>query len=150
MEDKKIQIHSPAYFFALICFDVTNLFFICVLLYSYGKERKPVYIATLAILLCVEIIAAIVMLLEKKKAVVFTKDTVEFTFLDENNAYALSEIEKAETNRDTGASLKKGFVDRYSSVILYLKDGSVATVELGLTTNGKLKKIENEINKRTV
>ena len=78
----------------------------------------------------------------------FRNEDFEITFLDENNVIRYEDIESLETFMDTKASLRKNFVDRYSKLIITLKEGSIVTLELGLTTKRKLKKIEEEINKR--
>jgi hypothetical protein len=78
----------------------------------------------------------------------FDSNEVEFTGLDDNNIFEYSNIEKVESSKDTAASMKKNFVDRYSNIIIYLNDNSVVTIELGLTTKKTLKKITDEINSR--
>lgn len=83
-----------------------------------------------------------------KNGVQFYKDFVEFTIHDENNTYFYDNIDKIEVHKDTEASLKKNIVDRYSSIILYLNDGTVATVELGITSEKILRDIEKELLKR--
>ena len=83
-----------------------------------------------------------------KNGVRFFEKSVEFTGLDDNNHFLYKNIERVETHKDTDVSFKKNFVDRYSSVILYLGDGTVATVELGYTTKRKLRTIEKELNER--
>ena len=80
--------------------------------------------------------------------VMFHAKSVEFTGVDDNNRFLYKNIEKIKTHKDTGVSFKKNFVDRYSSVIIYLNDGTVATIELGFTSKRKLSKIEDELNKR--
>ena len=78
----------------------------------------------------------------------FRENEFEITFLDENNIIKYEDIESLEAFIDTKASFKKNFVDRYSRLSVNLKDGSTVTLELGLTTKKKLKKIEKEIRKR--
>ena len=56
------------------------------------------------------------------------------------------DVENIKIHKDTKASLKKNFNDRQSQVIITLKNGGVVTVDIGLTSMKKLKKIENEIN----
>ena len=83
-----------------------------------------------------------------KTGVRFTSDKVEFTGVDENNVFEYSHIVKVQTGRDTKASLKKNFVDRYSHIIIFLDDDSVVTIELGLTTKHTLKVIDDEFKAR--
>lgn len=83
-----------------------------------------------------------------RNGVKFDMEKMEFTAIDDNNVFYYKEIEKIETIRDTKASLRKNLVDRYSRIIIYTVNNEVATIELGLTTNRVLKKIEQEIQKR--
>ena len=98
----------------------------------------------------------VIMLFSDALGVLFTKETlssgvkffddyVEFTGIDENNVYKYSDIERMEASRDTKASFRKNFVDRYSNVTLYLKDESVVCIQLGLTSGKTLKKITDEL-----
>ena len=98
----------------------------------------------------------VIMLFSDVLGVLFTKETlsngvkffddyVEFTGIDENNVYKYSDIERIEASRDTKASFRKNFVDRYSNVTLYLKDESVVCIQLGLTSGKTLKKITDEL-----
>ena len=84
-----------------------------------------------------------------KNGAEFYADRVAFSAHDQYNTYYYKDIEKVNIHKDTDPSLKKNFVDRYSSVILHLKDGTVATVELGNTTTKALRDIQKEIMKRT-
>lgn len=144
MEEKFIRVNSPLAFLVTVCFDVAALFFLSISVYGIIKERNVFTVLSLVICLTVQIIAIMVTVTQRKKGVKFYKDKAEFTFLDENNIYEYKDVNKIETHKDTGASLKKNFVDRYSSVIIYLNDGTVATVELGITTKKTLLKIEKE------
>ena len=101
----------------------------------------------------------VIMLFSDALGVLFTKETlsngvkffddyVEFTGIDENNVYKYSDIERVEATRDTKASFRKNFVDRYSNVTLYLKDESVVCIQLGLTSGKTLKKITDELTSR--
>lgn len=83
-----------------------------------------------------------------RNGVKFDMEKMEFTAIDDNNIFYYREIEKIETIRDTKASLRKNLVDRYSRIVIYTTSDEVATIELGLTTNRALKKIEQEIQKR--
>ena len=63
-----------------------------------------------------------------------------------NNVFNYDDVENIKIHKDTKASLKKNFNDRQSQIIITLKNGGVVTVDIGLTSMKKLKKIENEIN----
>ena len=101
----------------------------------------------------------IIMVFSDVLGVLFTKETfsngvkfyddyVEFTGVDENNVYNYADIERVEAFRDTKASFRKNFVDRYSNVTIYLKDESIACIQLGLTSGKTLKKITDELTSR--
>lgn len=101
----------------------------------------------------------VIMLFSDALGVLFTKETlsngvkffddyVEFTGIDENNVYKYSDIERAESSRDTRASLRKNLVDRYSNVTLYLRDESIVSIQLGLTSGKTLKRITDELTSR--
>lgn len=119
--------------------------------FSIKKLQQTVDVWTILFAI-IEVIALVIAFFVSKEVVSngvrFDEEGVEFTGLDENNCFKYSEIVKVETNKDTKASLKKNFVDRYSHVILHLNDESVVTIDLGLTTVKTLKKIEKEINDR--
>lgn len=106
------------------------------------------------------IIFAIVMLLAIIVSVLYTKqvlsngiyfydDCCEFNMLDDDNKINYADIVGVETYKDTSASLKKGFVERYSVLMLKLNDNTTFTVNLGLTTKKSLKKIKAEFEKKT-
>ncbi len=81
-------------------------------------------------------------------AVKFDNEKLIFTAIDENNTFKYCDIEKIESSKDTKASLRKNFVDRYSHIIFYTKDGNITTIDLGMTTLKTLNNITEEINKR--
>lgn len=105
-------------------------------------------ISFLLIDLIVFVTAVISTVQSLKSGVKFSENSLEFTGLDKDNVYDYSTIQKAEAVKDTSASLKKGFVERYSSIVLHLNDGTVAVIELGYTSKKKLKLILDEIKKR--
>ncbi len=149
MNRKMIRILSPLSVMMVAVFDIAA---IALGAFSVKKLLEQVDFYTVSFLV-IELIVLVVAVLTTrellKNGVRFDDTALEFTGLDENNRFAYEAIEKIDTHKDTKVSLKKNFVERYSSIILYTKDGTVTTVELGLTTKRKLKKIENEIKKRT-
>lgn len=148
MKDKFIRVLSPFTLAFVIVLDAA------VIGYGYYAIEKLSHqvSAVNVIFSVIEIIALIVAVLVTKEillnGVKFKDDDVEFTGIDDNNIFKYDDIVKIESSKDNKASLKKNFVDRYSNIIIYLKDESVVTIELGLTTNGTLKKIVNELNSR--
>lgn len=99
----------------------------------------------------IEILAIIVAGLVTKETVsngiVFYEDKLEFTGIDDKNVFSYSDIAKIETYKDTKASLKKNFIDRHSLIIITMNDDTVATVDIGLTSNKILIKIKKELAK---
>ena len=119
--------------------------------HCYGKIKEGatfVNIMFVIIELCSIVLAVFYSREVLRHGIRFKECELEFTGLDENNVFAYGDIKSIEIFKDTKASLKKNFVDRYSRLNFELKDGSSVAVELGLTTKRKLKKIEKEINSR--
>jgi hypothetical protein len=127
---------------------------IAVIIFGYyavkklSQQMSAINIIFSLIVLFAFIVAIFVTKEVFNNGVKFDSNEVEFTGLDDNNIFEYSNIEKVESSKDTAASMKKNFVDRYSSIIIYLNDNSVVTIELGLTTKKTLKKITDEINSR--
>ncbi len=145
---KFIRILSPITIAVVFALDAAVIAFF---IYSIKKIMQEISLITVAFLV-IEVIAIIIAALTTKETfsngVVFTDDEVEFTGLDADNKFKYSDIEKCEANRDTKASLRKNFVDRYSRLTLHLKDGRIATIDLGLTTARALKKVKTELDSR--
>lgn len=148
MENKFIRVISPISLAVAILFDIAALYFAY---YAIKITAQGISVLGIAFLL-IEIFAIVLAVMFTREVlrhgIIFRKNEFELTSLDENNLFIYSDIEKVETHKDTKASLRKNFVERYSTIIIYLKDKSVVTIELGLTTMKKLKTIEKEINKR--
>lgn len=148
MDKKFIRTVSPLTFFAVLFFDVCAAA-MCVIsvkkllcesgFYTVGFVIISIITACVAVVTTVQIL---------KNGVRFDEEGAEFTGVDKNNVFLYSDIASISSHKDTATSLKKNTVDRYSSLIFEMKDGTVATVELGLTTKRTLAKIEKEIKKR--
>lgn len=148
MKDKFIRIVPPISFFVIAVFDLAAVALTAVSVANITKRLDFYSVCFVIIQAVIIIVAALTTREQLKNGVLFKADGLEFTALDENNEFKYSEIERAEVFKDTTPSFKKRLVQRYSSVILYLKDGSVATIELGLTTKRALIKTEQELNER--
>ena len=148
MEDKYIRVISPISLAVVLLFDAA------VGYYAYIAVRKIMVDSSVfaSIFVFVQLIAVVIAVLTTREVlrhgVRITDKYVEFTALDSDNKVRFDEIESIAVQKDTKASLRKNFVNRYSSIIFYLNDDSVLTVELGLTTKRKLAQIESEINSR--
>lgn len=146
MKNKFYRIISPVTLLVVLALDAA------VAVYAVFAVKKliqnvSVYSVLFAI---IDLFAIVVAVLVSKyvvsQGIVFGEKSFEFTALDENNVFNYEDIEDIKINKDTKASLKKNFNDRQSQVIITLKDGKVVTVDIGLTSMKKLKKIEKEIN----
>lgn len=148
MKDRFIRVISPISFCVITVLDIAIIAF-GVFAYQKITADKNIYNI---MFVGIEVVAFIIGILASKEVVSngvkFEYTKMEFTGLDENNIFEYKNIERIETNKDTKASLRKNFVDRYSSIIIHQTDGTVTTIELGLTTLKTLTKIEEEINKR--
>lgn len=148
MKDKFIRVLSPFTLAFVLLLDIA----VIVFAYYAVKKLSEQLSAVNVIFAVIEIAAILIAVLVTKEVftngVRFRNNEVEFTGVDDNNLFNYTDIVKIESSKDNKASLKKNFVDRYSSIIIYLKDESVVTIELGLTTNKTLKKIADELNSR--
>ncbi len=148
MKNKFIRCVSPISLAVIALFDAASLTLIAIAVYSLTKAVN-FYSVAFAVIMAVDLFAALLATKNlMKSGVLFSDTAVEFTGIDENNIFEYSQIISVETFKDSSASFKKNAVKRYSSIILFLNDNSVATIELGLTTRKKLKEIENELKSR--
>lgn len=148
MKDKFIRIVQPLSLAFMIITSLAAALLLVLAIKRITNVITFVTVAYLVIVLSVLIISVRSIFQSLKNGVDFKKDGFTFTGLDDNNKYCYSDIIKAEAVKDTKASLKKKYVQRYSNIILYLKDDTVATIELGFTTKKKLETVLNEINSR--
>ena len=142
MKNKFYRIISPVTFLVVLVLDIS------VIAYAVKKllENLSVYSVIFAIIDLFAIgVGAVVSKYVISQGIVFNETSFEFTALDENNIFNYDDIASIKINKDTKASLKKNFNDRQSQIIIEEKDGKVTTVDIGLTSMKKLKKIENEI-----
>lgn len=148
MKDKFIRVLSPIAIGVVALLDCGVIYFA----YYAAAKAKLQLDAKSILFIIIEVFAVIIAILITKQifsgGVKFKENYLEFTELDEHNIFEYESIEKIVSSRDEKASLRKNFVDRYSSIIFYMKDNTVVTVELGLTTKKTLNKIINEINIR--
>lgn len=146
MKNKFYRIISPVTLLVVLALDAA------VVAYAVFAVKKliqnvSVYSVLFAI---IDLFAIVVAVLVSKyvvsQGIVFSETSFEFTALDENNIFNYADVENIKIHKDIKASLKKNFNDRQSQVIITLNDGRVVTVDIGLTSMKKLKKIEKEIN----
>jgi len=148
LKNKFISIISPLSVIIALTLDTAVVYYGVYAVQNIGKNASALNIVFLIIDICSIFLAVFYTREVLRHGIRFKEDSFELTFLDENNAFEYANIESVEVFKDTKASFKKNFVDRYSRITLNLKDGNSATLELGLTTKRKLKKIESEINSR--
>lgn len=131
----------------------TMIVVVCVIFSIYAVNRiienADFWGIMFAVIMVFSDIIGVLMIKEVlSNGVKFYDDYVEFTGVDTDNVYKYDDIEKVEASRDTKASFRKNFVDRYSNVSIYLKDESMAYIQLGLTSGRTLKKIIDELTLR--
>ena len=146
MKNKLYRIISPVTLLVVLALDAATVAY-AVFAVKKLIQNVSVYSVLFAI---IDLFAIVVAVLVSKyvvsQGIVFGDETFEFTAHDENNVFNYDDVENIKIHKDTKASLKKNFNDRQSQVIITLKNGGVVTVDIGLTSMKKLKKIENEIN----
>ncbi|MBR4241986.1 MAG: hypothetical protein IKR97_07170 [Eubacterium sp.] len=148
MKNKFIRIVSPITLAIALALDFAVVYYIVFAFNKLEESLSAINIIFSIIALLSVILAFFYSRESIRHGVKFRENEFEITFLDDNNIIRYCDIEKLESFLDTKASLKKNFVDRYSKLIISLKDGNVLTLELGMTTKKKLKKIEDEIRIR--
>lgn len=150
MKDKYISVISPIALPVVLLFDAAVIYYFIFAVKKVTVDSSTFATIFLAIQSFMLVLAALTTREVLRHGVRITEDYVEFTALDSDNKVRFDEIEKISVQKDTKASLKKNFVNRYSSIVFYLHDDTVLTVELGITTKRKLAKIEKEINDRII
>ena len=129
MKNKFYRIISPVTFLVVLVLDISVIAY-AVFAVKKLLENLSVYSVIFAIIdLFAIVVGALVSKYVISQGIVFNDD----------------DIASIKINKDTKASLKKNFNDRQSQIIIEEKDGKVTTVDIGLTSMKKLKKIENEI-----
>ncbi len=146
MKPKFIRIISPITLPVILLFDVSVGYYTYIAIRKIMVDQSEFAYIFLLLQIGAVILAVLTTREVLRHGVRVTEQYVEFTALDSDNKVRFDEIESIAVQRDTKPSFKKNFVNRYSSLIFYLNDDSVLTVELGITTKRKLQKIENEIN----
>ena len=136
MKNKFYRIISPVTFLVVLVLDISVIAY-AVFAVKKLLENLSVYSVIFAI---IDLFAIGVGALVSKYVI-----SQGIVFNDENNIFNYDDIASIKINKDTKASLKKNFNDRQSQIIIEEKDGKVTTVDIGLTSMKKLKKIENEI-----
>lgn len=148
MENKFINIIPPAQTAILILLDSSAIGLTGFCCYRLLHILDFYGIAGIVISLILLVIGALTTKTLFQTGIYFKENEIEFTGLDEHNCFAYSDIQKFSLHKDTEASLKKNIIERYTSLILFLKDGTVVTLELGYTTQRKSMQIQTEITAR--
>ena len=133
MKNKLYRIISPVTLLVVLALDAATVAY-AVFAVKKLIQNVSVYSVLFAI---IDLFAIVVAVLVSKyvvsQGIVFGDETFEFTAHDENNVFNYDDVENIKIHKDT-------------KVIITLKNGGVVTVDIGLTSMKKLKKIENEIN----
>ena len=146
MKNKFIRIISPISVAMAMILDAAVIYYGYYSIEKLSRGTSTINIVFAIIEVCSIFLAIFYTREVLRHGIRFREEDFEITFLDENNVIRYEEIESLETFMDTKASLRKNFVDRYSKLIINLKDETTVTLELGLTTKRKLRKIEEEIS----
>lgn len=148
MEEKFVRIISPFTLAIVIILDIG------VIAYAvYAIKNLVLRINTLNIIFAVLIVFAFVVAIlttkeTVKHGIIFRDENMEFTGMDKDSVFCFEDIDSVAYVKDEKPSFVKNFVDRQSRIVFTLKDKSVVTVDIGITTKNKLKEIEKEIELR--
>ena len=145
MKQKFIRILSPITLSVVTVLDIAVLGFGGFAIQKIISEQSAAIVFFSIVEIFAIIVGALVTKEILKNGVIFYEDKFEFNGLDDNNIFTYDSIKEIETYRDTSASLSKNFVDRHALIIITANDGTVSTVDIGLTTKNTLKKIKNEL-----
>ena len=147
MKNKFIRVIQPLTLLSLILLILCSIAILCIGIKLIINNVNFYSVCILIISITVLLTAVASLIKNMKNGVTFDDSGFRFSGPDGENEFGYFYVTKAEGHRDAKVSFKKSFTDRYSSVILHLKDGSIVTVELGFTTKRNLDKIVDEINK---
>lgn len=149
MKNKFIRVVSPISAGIAVLLDVAVIFYFVFLIQKLLEKSFDMWTIMFAVIEVFAVAIAVAVSIEVfKHGVKFEEEKLTFTAVDDNNEFLYSNIDHIETLRDTKASLRKNFVDRYSHIYIHTNSNEIVTVTLGLTTNKTLKKIVDEINAR--
>ena len=148
MNNQFIRIISPFSVAIALLFDAGAAFLMVTGIQKVQWQATPLHLLFLLIALGSVFLAFFYTREVLRHGILLKKKSLEITSLDENNEFAYCQIEHFEITRDTKASFRKNFVDRYSHLILYLKDQSIVTIDLGLTTGKTLTHIETALQEK--
>lgn len=145
MKNKKIRIISPITLIVVLCLDVAVVYWVIL---AVQKIKAEVTTAGIAFII-LDIFAILLAIFLTKEVlsygIAFRENEFEFTAIDNDNLFEYNNIASVEVQRDESASLTKNFSQRHSMLILHLKDDSVASIDLGLTTRKALINVHKEI-----
>ena len=147
MKQKFIRILSPITLAVIAVLDLAVIGFGVFAVQKLFSTQSAAVIFFAVIEIFAIIVGVLVTREVLKNGVIFYDDEFEFTGLDDKNIFSYESISEIETYQDTAASLSKNFVDRHALIIITANDGTVATVDIGLTTKNTLKKIKKELEK---
>lgn len=148
MKDKFYLILSPINLAVILLLDGGCGYFGYLAVDKLLNELTTLNLTFGAIMAFAILVAVLTTVNMFRNGVKFHSDRVEFTGVDSDNEFLYSDIEKIDSQKDDSVSFRKNFVDRYSHIILYLKDEKVVTITLGLTTKSTLNKIIDELKSR--
>lgn len=145
MKQKFIRVLSPITLAVVAALDIAVIGFGVFAVQKLIATQSAAVIFFAVVEIFAIIIGALVTRDILKNGVIFYDDKFEFNGLDSNNIFTYENISEIETYQDTSASLSKNFIDRHALIIITANDGTVTTVDIGLTTKSTLNKIKKEL-----
>lgn len=145
MKQKFIRILSPITLAVVAVLDISVVGFGIFAVKKIIAEQSAAIIFFAVIEIFAIIVGALVTKEVLKNGVIFHDDEFEFTGIDDKNVFTYESVSEIEIHHDTAVSLTKNFVDRHALIIITAKDGTVTTVDIGLTTKNAIKRIKKEL-----
>ena len=145
MNKKFIRILSPITLAVVSVLDISVVGFAVFAVKKIITARSAAIIFFAVIEVFAIVIGALVTKEIFKNGVIFYDDKFEFNGIDDKNIFTYESVSEIEIYHDTSASLTKNFIDRHALIIITANDGTVTTVDIGLTTKKALKKIKKEL-----
>lgn len=148
MKEKYIRIISPATLIVVSILDIGVIGFTI-----FAIKQLVFRVNTISVLFALGIALAIPLAIMTtietvKHRVIFRESELEFTGIDSDNIFEYDKIKNLACVKDEKASFVKNFMDRASRLVFTMESGEVITIDIGITTKGKLNEIEKEIRSR--
>jgi len=151
MKQDFIRIISPLSVFIALILDCGSIWLAVFIIKDLCAGNADAMSIVFSVMVLFAIIISILYTKEVfSNGIIFYSDRCEFNAIDENNIIYYDDIENIEEYKDTKASFKKNLNERHSLIIFNLKNDTVHTVDIGLSTKQTLNKIITELNEHIV